>query len=77
MKGELRVLRALKVGQRSLQPSPMGEDGVHEAQTRGGNLPRMRSQVSNGRKWALHSKTDKMPHSAGILLIEHLLELEF
>ena len=55
----------------------MGEGGVHKALPRGGKLSRMRGQVSNGKKRALRSKTVKMPHFAGALLIERLLEQAF
>ena len=55
----------------------MGEGEVHKAQPRGGKLPRMRGQVSNGRKQALRSKIVKMPHFAGVLLIERLFEQAF
>ena len=67
MKGELRILRLSREVKRDLQPSPMGEGGVHKAQPHGEKLPRMCGQVSNGREWALRSKTVKTPHSADAL----------
>ena len=55
----------------------MGEGGVHMALPRGGKLPRMRCQVSNGKKQVLRSKLLKRLTLQAPYSIERLLEQAF
>ena len=65
--GGLRVLNSQGRGSKRSPALSNGRGRSSQGSATRREAPRMRGQVSNGKKWALHSKTVKMPHSAGAL----------